>query len=143
MRKINPKKFINIPWTATNPHNREKHFHVHSLIHQRGGLITAVRMQAVVSGTDLLAPRLKTLATQAPGYAGGADNENGAEHISVRPHTAYTVMKYRKLLGVRFNPSPTPRLYNRCWRLASGKTALGAAHRIRPLANPSRGTAFL
>jgi len=54
MRKINPKKFINTPWTATNPHNREKHFHVHSLIHQRGGLITAVRMQAVVSGTDLL-----------------------------------------------------------------------------------------
>ena len=50
MRKINLKKFINIPWTETNPQNRENYFHVHTLMHQRGGLITAVRMQAVVSG---------------------------------------------------------------------------------------------
>ena len=49
MNKVRPKKLLNSKWTAVAPMNKEKHFIVSEIEFDDEGLVTACRIEAVMS----------------------------------------------------------------------------------------------
>lgn len=47
--RLNPRKLLLSKWTATQPHNREKHFLVSELFCAEDGSVQQIELQAVLS----------------------------------------------------------------------------------------------
>lgn len=49
MNRVSPKKLLNSKWTATNPHNKEKHFIIIEVEYDEESNVSKCVIQAIMS----------------------------------------------------------------------------------------------